>query len=259
MPRINQGLSHSHRRAAAPLLSALLWSAGCAEPAARDASGDGERPDRTTAQAGLGSSAPGTVNAALQANEGGVAPTDLEVQPLMFTTSDLPVELLEEGGPIELWAATQGGHVLLVGARVRGLESDTIDLAVQVRDPDTGFILAREQRVVLMEPVADEPGWMQTDRRTRSQVAHVPVCPNYDARDVVDMPWLVEVEVTELYTEDFSSGRAEVVVAPTCAQAHPAERLRCHCECLSDYALGKCNASTVDAGAPAAPEAGVDG
>lgn len=50
---------------------------------------------------------------------------------MMYVPSEQPVVLLEEDGvALELWRAPQGGHVLVVGARIRGLDSDTIELRV---------------------------------------------------------------------------------------------------------------------------------
>ena len=63
----------------------------------------------------------------------------------MYTPPEEPVCLLNKGDPIELWRAPQGGHVLVVGARVRGLDSDTISLRVRVRDPESDRILAEKK------------------------------------------------------------------------------------------------------------------
>jgi hypothetical protein len=157
----------------------------------------------------------------------------------MYTPIEQPVEVLENGDPIELWRAPQGGHVLLVGARVRGLESDTISLRVRVRDPESGRIIAEEDRTAVTEVVTDQPGWRQTDRRSNSQTSHVPVCPNYDSRDVVGKEQRVEVHVTELYA-DFSTGSTELTLVPTCMQSAPSEHAQCVCECSADYVLGRC-------------------
>jgi hypothetical protein len=163
----------------------------------------------------------------------------LEVQPLMYTPIDMPVDLVEEGDAIELWRAPQGGHVLLVGARVKNLESDTVELRARLLDGETGAIVAEEARTVLMVEADDAPGWMQNDRRTRSQVCHVPVCPDYDDADVRDREHRLQVEVTALYS-NFATGVGERRVLPTCMQEHPDELATCECECEADYVLGKC-------------------
>jgi hypothetical protein len=165
---------------------------------------------------------------------------NLEVSPLLWVSPDLPVELLEDGDLIELWHATQGGHVLRVGARVRGLEGKYVYLLARIRNPADSTIFSENGRTVVMVPVAGEPGLMQTDPRTDSQVAHVAVCPDYDARDVVGQPWLLEVEVEELYKDPIPTGSAVRTVIPTCMQTVATEKAFCECECSAGYTLGKC-------------------
>jgi hypothetical protein len=171
----------------------------------------------------------------------------LEVKPFMYTTPPLPVRILADGDPIELFRAPQGGHVLMVGARVAGLQSNTIELRARLRRASTRVIVAEELRTVVMETVVEEPSWKQTDRRTPTQVAHVAVCPNYDAEDVVGVAHELEVVVTELHG-DFSTGSRSLRVVPSCVQPATAEREECVCECKANYTLGKCGATTGDAG-----------
>jgi hypothetical protein len=174
------------------------------------------------------------------------APSDLEVLPVMYTPPDQPLVLLENGEPIELWRAPQGGHVLVVGARVRGLEGETISLRVRVRDPESNRILAEEKRTVVTELVPDAPGWRETLRQTNSQASHVPVCPNYGARDIVGQMQRVEVHVTELYAPVETTGQTELTLVPTCMQTEPAHLAQCVCECTANHVLGQC----ADAGRP---------
>jgi hypothetical protein len=94
------------------------------------------------------------------------------------------------------------------------------------------------------EIVTDASGWRQTDRRSNSQATHVPVCPNYDARDIVGKTQRIEVHVTELYA-DFSTGLTELTLVPSCVQIDPSHNEQCVCECSADYVLGRC----ADAGA----------
>jgi hypothetical protein len=173
-------------------------------------------------------------------------PSDLEIVPTLYVEPELPVDVLEPGDPVELWRAPQGGHVVRFGVRVKGLESSFIEERVRVRVPDTGLIIAEETRTAAMEVVPEDPTLKQNDRRSVSQVVHVALCPDYDARDIVNMEHLVQIEVTELYA-DFSRGSAEVRVVPKCLQTDPAELAECQCECTANYVLGKCRP---DAGSP---------
>jgi hypothetical protein len=163
----------------------------------------------------------------------------LELQPLMYTDPELPVTLLHDGDPIELWHAPQSGHVVLAGARVRGLESNTIEIEATLRDAESGEVVGTHRRTVVMEVVPEDPEWMQNDRRTRSQVAHVAVCPRTGPGDVVGREHLLDVHVTELYA-DFTEGFATVRVIPTCFQSDPSENALCACECAENYSAGKC-------------------
>ena len=168
------------------------------------------------------------------------APSNLEVVPVMYTPPDQPLVILENGDPVELWRAPQGGHVLVVGARIRGLEGETISLRARVRDPESNRILAEEKRTVVTELVPEEPGWRQTLRQTNSQATHVPVCPNYGTRDIVGQTQRVEVHVTELYAPVETTGQTELTLVPTCMQTEPGHLAQCVCECTADYVLGRC-------------------
>ncbi|MCA9631489.1 MAG: hypothetical protein KC766_27715 [Myxococcales bacterium] len=181
-----------------------------------------------------------------QGDAGGPAGSDgssgrlLEVVPMMYVPSEQPVVLIEEdGAALELWRAPQGGHVLVVGARIRGLDSDTIELRGRLRDEETGAIVQEEARTVITSEVPGEPDWRETDRRTESQSTHIPVCPDYDPKDIEGQSYLLEVEVRELYADE-SEGSASVNIVPTCMQTDPTELALCHCECKANYTLGSC-------------------
>lgn len=183
--------------------------------------------------------------------EGGPNPSDgsnaLEVIPAAFTEENAPLRILRSGDTIDLLRAPQGGHVVLLAAQVRNASSTAANIRVRMRRPDTGFIVAEEKRTVAMVAVPDDPATMQPDLRTRSQVAHVPLCPDYDPIDVVAEPLDVEIEVTALYTDPPAVGSARLTLVPACRQASPEAQALCRCECEANYALGKC---AVDARAP---------
>ncbi|MCA9646257.1 MAG: hypothetical protein KC492_36455, partial [Myxococcales bacterium] len=166
------------------------------------------------------------------AGGGGTTGEALEVIPMMYRPIDQPALVLEEdGAEFELWRAPQGGHVLVVGARIRGLDSDTIELRARLRDEETGAIIQEEARTVVTAEVPNHPGWVETDRRTESQSTHIPVCPDYDKNDDIEgRSYLLEVEVRELYADE-SEGKASLHIVPTCMQTDPTELALCHCEC----------------------------
>ncbi len=162
----------------------------------------------------------------------------LVVLPAQFTEERMPMRMLGPGDSVDLWNAPQGGHVVLLGAKVKNMTSDTATLKVRFRRPDTGLIVAEEGRTVKMVPVPDEPGVMQPDIRSRSQVTNVPLCPSYDHIGVVDQSFNVEVIVTALYTDPVQSATTTLEVVARCST--PDDEAFCRCECAADYFLGKC-------------------
>jgi hypothetical protein len=174
----------------------------------------------------------------------------LEVHPAQFTQESMPMRMLYDGDPVDLWSAPQGGEVVLFGAKVKHMSSEFADLKVRFRRPDTGLIVAEERRSVKMVPVPDEPGVFQPDISSFSQVANVPLCPSIMAEGIVDLPFDVEVFVTALYTQPVETGTCKVRVVARC----PTGGEQCRCECGPNYYLGKCSGSPD--GGPRFPEAG---
>jgi hypothetical protein len=161
------------------------------------------------------------------------------VLPAQFTEEDMPLRMLNDGDPIDLWAAPQGGHVVLVAAKVKNFHADTAILRVRARYPDTPFIVAEEARSVKMVPVPGEPDTMQPDLHTRTQVAHVPLCPDYDPMDIVDRPIEFTVQISSAAAPSQEGGAVTVRLVPTCV-AGVSRDATCRCECSADYFLGKC-------------------
>jgi len=147
--------------------------------------------------------------------------------------------MLSDGDALHLWNAPQGGHVVLVAAKVENLTSNTATLKVRMRRPG-GIIVAEESRTVAMVQVPGEPGRMQPDIRSRSQVAHVPLCPDYDVEDIVGEPLEVDVEVTALYTDPPVSGKTTMHFTPSCDALDAQYQPLCRCECTGRYVLGRC-------------------
>jgi hypothetical protein len=150
-----------------------------------------------------------------------------------------PMRMLREGDPIELWPAPQGGHVVLVAAKVKNFIGDTAILRVKARYPDTPFIVAEEARSVKLVPVPGEPDTMQPDLSTRTQVAHIPLCPDYDPMDIVDRPLEFALTVTTFGSDEPQSGAVTLRLRPTCVDGK-VDKPFCQCECSANYVLGKC-------------------
>lgn len=166
----------------------------------------------------------------------------LEVLPADFVAENQPMKMLAEGDSIALVAAPQGGHVIHIGARVRGLGSDTVNIRTRLRDPATNAIEMEEARDIVMRPVPGQPEWMEPDLRSVSQVTHIPACPNYDPSVLLDAPWKLEVIIEEI--EGPGRGSAIVGVRPACQQPDAPLQAMCKCECEPEYVLGKCAGGT---------------
>ncbi len=181
--------------------------------------------------------------------DGEAAARDLVVLPAQFTEENMPLRMLADGDLLDLWAAPQGGHVVLLSAKVKHLTSDAATLKVRIRRPDTGFIVAEESRTVAMVAVDGEPDTKQPDLRSRSQAAHVPLCPDYDRIAIVDVPVDVRVQVTALYVDPPATGEATRRLVPSCDHTTPEDEPLCRCECAGDYFLGKCKPDAAPADA----------
>jgi hypothetical protein len=146
--------------------------------------------------------------------------------------------------------ASQGGQVLYIAARVRGLPLDTagmdpepgvvVQIEAWLREPTTRLEVAHDLRPILMKPVPGELGVTEPELRTRSQVAHLVACPNYEARNIVGEPWQVELTIREFDVDCPKVGSAELLVVPTCDGRAPESQLLCECECAANYTPGKC-------------------
>jgi len=166
-------------------------------------------------------------------------PVTLEVFPADFVAENTPLKMLSDGDPIQLIAAPQGGHVIHVAAKVRGMTRDIANLRARIRYPDTNLIQTEEARDVVWKPVPGEPDLMQPDPSSITQVSHIPACPDYETSDIVDQLWKLEVVVTEV--DGPGVGSTTIGVVPKCLQTDPADETQCRCECEALYVLGKCN------------------
>ncbi|MCA9643163.1 MAG: hypothetical protein KC492_20840 [Myxococcales bacterium] len=166
-----------------------------------------------------------------------VALGPMELRAAAFIDEGLPLVLLQDGDVVDLSAAIQGGHVMYVAAQVKNLQSTTAELQAQLHFPDNGAILAREARTVAMRPIDGEEGWWQPDIRSRSQVDHIPACPNYEkSRSVRDEVWRLDITVIRL--EDNEQATTSLNVIPKCRFQDPTLQARCECECRAGYELG---------------------
>ena len=150
-------------------------------------------------------------------------------------TDGLPLRVLADGDVVSLEAAPQGGHLLWIGAKVRGLEKPSVRLHATLVDLETGTLLGEAEAYPDMVPLAAEPGWREPDNLSFTTFAMVPLCPGTAPFDLDDRPATLVVEVEELSTG--RTGAATVAVTPRCTMADPTS---CTCECEAGVTLGKC-------------------
>ena len=167
----------------------------------------------------------------------------LTVHPAQFIGENMPLRLLDEGGPFDLWNATQGGHVARVAAQIDGIGGDTINMRARFTIVDTGEIVAEEARTVVVEPVPGSDTLKQNKTALSSQMTHVPLCPDYQDYDIIDRPLLLTITVTELYTDPPRQGQASITIVPRCGEL-AADIALCRCECSANYTLGKCTVTS---------------
>jgi len=173
-------------------------------------------------------------------SSGGDSGAPLSVQAILFSAEGAGWAPLEPGGALELWAAPQGGHWARIGARARGLGTDTAELAARLYDPGSSTPFVEATRTAPMVVAKDDPTLAQPDPSDMYHYVHLPLCPGEGGRALNGGEFRLVVTVTELYG-DFSEGSVALDVRPTCQQPAGATLSFCTCECAAAYAPGKCS------------------
>lgn len=164
-------------------------------------------------------------------------PLELTVTAGSIPADKEPIVWLVEKDDVRLVNAPQGGHVLHIAARMEGLRTKRAEIRAQLRHPDTRAIEAEEARTINV--VESSPGVFESKPDSLSDVAHIPVCPNYGGRDILDQEWLLEVTASEIPGRA-GTGKTELRVTPRCTHTDPKTQALCQCECAANYVLGKC-------------------
>jgi hypothetical protein len=157
--------------------------------------------------------------------------TPAEYDPLTLQLTDLV-----DGATLSLQMPPQGGQVVFVGARVRGLASSLVQLTARLVAGDGSEIGVdtRESSFVA------EPGnaaLMIPDLHSFAGVSNVPVCPGATSASLDGAHTRLTVTVSEA-----GSGRMGVATLATilrCQQTDASVRARCQCECAPGY-TGMC-------------------
>jgi hypothetical protein len=130
---------------------------------------------------------------------------------------------LEDGSEVPLIAAPQGGHIMLVGARVRAASDCQLAATGALRDPTTQRVIGLEQRPLLLERRTD--GWA-VPRAGLDAMPNVAVCPSAAAAASIDgNPYQLEISLSTLDGAPIAT--RTIMVTPTCTSAY------CHADCAA--------------------------
>jgi hypothetical protein len=120
---------------------------------------------------------------------------------------------ITDGTQVPLLGAPQGGHILLVGARVRAKTDCQLIATASLRDPMTQRVLGLEQRPLLLDMRHD--GWA-VPREGLDAMPNVAVCPSAAASTpVYNHEYKLEVSLTTL--DGAPVATASAMITPSCA------------------------------------------
>ena len=118
-----------------------------------------------------------------------------------------------DGATLPLIAAPQGGHILLVGARVKVARDCSFVATAALRDVATQRVLGLEQRPLLLDRGAD--GWARP-REELAAMPNVAVCPSSAATTTIfDHEYQVELSVET--RAGVQLAQLTALVTPTCS------------------------------------------
>ena len=175
------------------------------------------------------------VLAALVAGCGGSSMTAvgaIAVAPTEYDSASTTQRLLADGDDLQLVQPPQGGFVVFVGARVRGLADPTVQLASKLSDAQSGAEIANDGRVVQLKQDGDA---YVPDLRSYVNVSNITVCPANTSQNLYDRAATLEVTVTELKSGRAGTGHANVTLRCAAATASV-----CMCQCAAGFMTGQC-------------------
>ncbi len=161
------------------------------------------------------------------------------LRPGYYKAETFPITLVSDGDPAAVRFASQGGYAMFVGARASGLAPGTAEVASELVNPENGQALVFDARPIEVLESTDGSGDVEPDFQSSSNFSHLVPCPNYGARPVNGVEWILTLKMSDPKVEA-RSGSVSVKVIPTCV---PGSRyLNCLCACEPKYYLGKCGA-----------------
>jgi hypothetical protein len=130
---------------------------------------------------------------------------------------------ITDGAQVPLVAAPQGGHIMLVGAKLRGTTDCMLDATGALRDPATGRVIGLDKRSLLLTTGGD--GWARPSDPPLSSMPNVAICPSAATSTPIDgNPFTLELTLVDGST---TVATLTATVTPACAGD-----TYCHDDCL---------------------------
>ncbi|HEY3595532.1 MAG TPA: hypothetical protein VGL13_16705 [Polyangiaceae bacterium] len=148
---------------------------------------------------------------------------------------------LADGDDLPLSRPPQGGFVSYLAARARNLDTCRVLITAGLRSPTTSLVAGQDGRSITLVPRSD--GWAAPSSDDVSRLANIPLCPDYFAEAVVDVPYTLEVTLQDSRGAA-AAGHVSRTVVPRCSEQNQAAQ--CRCDCAANYTLGGC--AVLDAG-----------
>ena len=121
---------------------------------------------------------------------------------------------LHDGDRVPLMRAPQGGHILLVGARVHSDDTCDLDATGSLRDTTSNRVIGLDERTLYVSATGD--GWAAPQQPVDlNAMPNVAVCPTSATTAAINgNPYQLEVAIT---TGGMQVSDLEIMAIPTCA------------------------------------------
>lgn len=143
---------------------------------------------------------------------------------IVYADQDGNVRAVDDDPNVPLVSAPQGGHILLIGARLHAkVTSCTVDVNAALRDPTNSRVIGLEQRPLTISSYGSDWAGPPVSAGL-SDLTNVAVCPNEAAVTAIDgFPFRIEVRV--IGSGGTVIANPSAMIMPTCGDTY------CHMDC----------------------------
>ena len=140
--------------------------------------------------------------------------TMIDASNVQLVASDLDDHMIDitDGSQVPLLGAPQGGHIMLVGARIKAASDCQLIANAALRDVATNRVLGLEQRPLLLDRHHD--GWA-VPRHGIDEMPNLAVCPASAATTTI-YNHEYKLEVTLMTLDEQMVATATALITPTC-------------------------------------------